>query len=141
MHILDCSDCCCVLEFDDGDRHAQRRVCRTARLLAATRFLWLSVDWQPSHTTRTLLSMASSQCESSSFNMLIMLIVLQLALVLGAFIVAGVCYLFGAAFITHNFSLGSSVFETFVGTASVLTAIGVSAFALSAFYYFYIVYR
>ncbi|KAI6226600.1 hypothetical protein M3Y95_00637900 [Aphelenchoides besseyi] len=68
-------------------------------------------------------------------------LIVNLALVIGAFIFAGIFYLTGAAFISHNFRIGSEVLETFLGSVTILTGTGVAIFAFLMFYYFYIVYR
>ncbi|KAI6240378.1 hypothetical protein M3Y99_00469900 [Aphelenchoides fujianensis] len=68
-------------------------------------------------------------------------LIVNLALVIGAFIFAGIFYLTGAAFISHNLRIGSEVLETFVGSITILTGTGVIIFAFLAFYYFFIVWR
>ncbi|KAI6191053.1 hypothetical protein M3Y97_00186000 [Aphelenchoides bicaudatus] len=68
-------------------------------------------------------------------------LIVNLALSIGAFLFAGIFYLTGSAFISHNFRIGSDGLETFLGSVTVLVGTGAAICAFCQFYYFYIVYR
>jgi hypothetical protein len=61
-----------------------------------------------------------------------------LALVIGAFLFAGISYLTGAAFISHNFRIGSQGLETLLGSITVAIGTGAAIYAFLQFYYFYV---
>lgn len=61
-----------------------------------------------------------------------------MALIIGAFLLAGVSYLTGAAFISHNFNVGIESLETLLGSIGIAIGTGAAIYAFFQFYYFYV---